>query len=50
VHVLAGRPARLDRPLEPPGAPARALDDPALLALEGELIRRLAAAHGGDGA
>jgi putative hydroxymethylpyrimidine transport system ATP-binding protein len=49
VHVLAGRPARLDRPLEPPGAPVRALDDPALLALEGELIRRLAAAHGGDG-
>ncbi len=50
VHVLAGRPARLDRPLEPPGAPVRALDDPALLALESELIRRLAAAHNGDGA
>jgi putative hydroxymethylpyrimidine transport system ATP-binding protein len=46
VHVLAGRPARLDQPLAPPGAPVRALDDPALLALEGELIRRLAAAHG----
>ncbi len=44
VHVMAGRPARLDQPLEPAGSPPRALDDPALLALEGELIRRLAAA------
>jgi putative hydroxymethylpyrimidine transport system ATP-binding protein len=50
VHVLAGRPARLDQALEPPGVPVRALDDPALLALEGELIRRLAAAHNGDSA
>jgi putative hydroxymethylpyrimidine transport system ATP-binding protein len=50
VHVLAGRPARLDRALEPPGTPPRAIDDPQLLALESELIRRLAAAHNGDGA
>ncbi len=44
VHVMAGRPARLDRPLEFDGTPPRALDDPGLLARETELIRRLAAA------
>lgn len=44
VHVLAGQPARLDRALEPDGAPPRAVTDPALLALQGELLRRLATA------
>ena len=44
IHVLAGQPARLDAALEPPGAPPRAVTDPALLALQGELLKRLAAA------
>jgi putative hydroxymethylpyrimidine transport system ATP-binding protein len=44
VHVLAGQPARLDRALEPQGDPPRAVTDPALLALQGELLRRLATA------
>ena len=44
VHVMAGRPARLDRPLELDSPTPRPLDDPALLARETELIRRLAAA------
>jgi len=44
VHVMAGRPARLDRPLLLDPRTPRRLDDPALLALESELIRRLAGA------
>jgi len=44
VHVMAGRPARLDQAWELGGPTPRPLDDPALLAREGELIRRLAAA------
>lgn len=46
IHVMAGRPARLDEALEPPGAPPRDPADPALLALQGELLDRLAAAGG----
>ena len=42
VHVMTGRPARLSDPIRPPGAPLRPVDDPALLALQGELLRRLA--------
>jgi putative hydroxymethylpyrimidine transport system ATP-binding protein len=42
VHVMAGRPARLDQPLLLDPHTPRRLDDPALLTLEGELIRRLA--------
>jgi len=42
VHVMTGRPARLSDPIRPPGTPLRAVDDPALLALQGELLRRLA--------
>ncbi len=53
IHVMAGRPARLDEPLIPEGAPPRPMGDPRLLALEGELIARLAAAdraiEGGNG-
>jgi putative hydroxymethylpyrimidine transport system ATP-binding protein len=44
VHVMAGRPARLDPAWELGGATPRPLDDPALLARESELIRRLATA------
>jgi len=49
VQVMAGRPASLDSPLEPPGSPPRALDDPALLGLQSELLRRLADARQGLG-
>ena len=49
VQVMAGRPARLDGPLEPPGSPPRGLDDPALLSLQSELLRRLADARQGLG-
>ena len=45
VQVMAGRPARLDEPLEPPGPPPRDPADPALLALQGELLKRLARAR-----
>jgi len=44
VHVMAGRPARLDRPLALESETPRRLDDPALLRLESELIDRLASA------
>ncbi len=44
IHVMAGRPARLGEVLEPPGAPPRDVDDPAVLELQGDLLRRLAAA------
>lgn len=47
VLVLTGRPARLSDPLCPPGAKPRAPDDPALLALQGRLLRALAAEVGG---
>jgi len=44
VHVMSGRPARLDEPLAPRGAPPRDLTDTGLLRLHGELLERLAAA------
>ncbi len=44
VLVLTGSPARLSAPLEPPGAKPRAPDDPALLGLQGRLLRALAEA------
>ncbi len=43
IHVMTGRPAVVGPALEPPGLPPRAVDDPALLALQAELLRRLAA-------
>jgi putative hydroxymethylpyrimidine transport system ATP-binding protein len=46
---MAGRPAVLGPPLQPEGRPARPLDDPALLALQAELLGRLAAARVGNG-
>lgn len=44
IHVMYGRPARLDTALAPAGAPPREVTDPALLALQGELLTRLGAA------
>jgi len=44
IHVMYGRPARLDTALAPAGAPPRQVTDPALLALQGELLTRLVAA------
>ncbi|MCC7047266.1 MAG: ABC transporter ATP-binding protein [Alphaproteobacteria bacterium] len=45
VHVMAGRPAALGPAIVPPGAPPRALDDPQVLALQGELLRHLTEAR-----
>ncbi len=50
VQVMAGAPARLDDALEPAGAPPRDPGDPALLALQGELLKRLSRAKGAPGA
>ena len=50
VQVMAGAPARLDDALEPAGAPPRDPGDPALLALQGELLKRLTRAKGAAGA
>jgi putative hydroxymethylpyrimidine transport system ATP-binding protein len=47
VQVMAGAPARLDRALEPAGAPPRAPGDPGVLELQAELLTRLARAKGG---
>jgi putative hydroxymethylpyrimidine transport system ATP-binding protein len=41
IHVLAGAPARLDRPLEPEGRTPRDPASPAVQRLYGELLRRL---------
>ena len=48
VQVMAGAPARLDAPLEPAGTPPRDLENPALLALQAELLKRLSRAKGGN--
>ncbi len=44
VHVMSGRPARIDEALAPDGAPPRTPTDPAILAHHGELLSRLLAA------
>ncbi len=44
IHVMAGRPARLDEALLPPGAPPRPLGDPAFAGLLAELMARLSSA------
>ncbi len=49
VQVMAGAPARLDEALEPAGAPPRDPGDPALLALQAELLKRLTRAKGKSG-
>ncbi len=41
VHVMAGRPARLDQPLVLNDRTPRRLDNPTFLPLEGDLMRRL---------
>ncbi len=41
IHVMSGKPARLDRALEPPGPAPRDPADPVLLARQAELLRRL---------
>ncbi len=50
VRVMAGAPARLDEALEPAGEPPRDPSDPALLALQAELLKRLTRAKGAGGA
>lgn len=47
IHVMAGSPATLDAALEPRGLPVRDATDPAVLAVQAELLRRLAVATGG---
>lgn len=44
VQIMTGAPARLDTVLEPAGAPPRDPGDPALLALQAELLARLSRA------
>ncbi len=50
VQVMSGEPARLDEALEPAGEPPRDPGDPALLALQAELLKRLTLAKGAVGA
>jgi putative hydroxymethylpyrimidine transport system ATP-binding protein len=45
IHVMAGRPARLDQALIPEGDPPRDPRDPELMALQAELLTRLATAR-----
>jgi putative hydroxymethylpyrimidine transport system ATP-binding protein len=42
VHLMAGEPANIGEALVPAGEPPRALDDERLLALQAELLKRLA--------
>ena len=42
IHVMAGQPAGIGSAIMPSGPPPRAPDDPALLARQAELLRRLA--------
>ncbi|MCP5372747.1 MAG: ABC transporter ATP-binding protein [Hyphomicrobiales bacterium] len=44
IHVMAGRPARLNPALIPAGAPPRRVDDPAVLEAQGQILRELAEA------
>ncbi|MBL8836515.1 MAG: ABC transporter ATP-binding protein [Alphaproteobacteria bacterium] len=46
IHVMSGKPARLEPAQLPHGVPPRALDDPALPAMEAEIVRRLADSAG----
>ncbi len=45
IHIMAGRPARLDEALVPVGDPPRDPRDPGILALQAELLTRLASAR-----
>lgn len=44
IHVLSGRPAKIDEALEPSGDRPRAIDDPQLLESQAHLLARLSAA------
>jgi len=46
IHVMSGRPAVLDDPLQITTARPRRVDDVNILALQGELLRRLSEAAG----
>jgi putative hydroxymethylpyrimidine transport system ATP-binding protein len=48
IHVMAGKPATLDAPLEPSGDPPRDATAPGTLATQAELLRRLADAAAMD--
>lgn len=48
IHVMVGRPARLDTALAPEGDPPRRMEGSALLSLHGELLRRLGSAKQAD--
>jgi putative hydroxymethylpyrimidine transport system ATP-binding protein len=45
IHVMAGQPVRIEPPIEPQGQPPRDLHDAPLLALQGDLLARLADAQ-----
>jgi putative hydroxymethylpyrimidine transport system ATP-binding protein len=45
IHVMAGQPVRIEPPITPQGPPPRDLHDAALLALQGDLLARLADAQ-----
>ena len=49
IHVMAGRPAQVDDPLEPETPPLRDIHDPELLNLQADLLDRLSSAANGDG-
>ncbi len=49
IHVMSGRPARVDHPLEPETPPLRDIHDPGLLNLQADLLDRLSDAANGDG-
>jgi putative hydroxymethylpyrimidine transport system ATP-binding protein len=42
IQVMTGQPARIEGAIEPAGTPPRDLNDPALLARQGELLAQLA--------
>jgi putative hydroxymethylpyrimidine transport system ATP-binding protein len=44
IHVMSGEPATLDEALEPAGETPRDVDDPAVLEMQGVLLKRLAEA------
>ena len=45
IHVMSGRPARLDQPLVPPGKPPRDPTSEMLISLHRDLLMRLRAAQ-----
>jgi len=45
IHVMSGRPARLNEAMIPDGAPPRRVDDAKILEAQGEILRRLAEAE-----